>query len=479
MSSTHQSPSAALRERLNHPIIDSDGHAVEFARALFDCIAEVGGPEMVQRVRHLLPGAFGGASAEDRRELRVARGPWWALPAENTLDLATATLPKLLYERLDEMGLDFTVLYPSLALIFPDLDDEEARRAACRATNLYFARYFGEYHDRIAPVAVVPMHTPAEAIAELEYAARELKLKAAMMPSYVRRPIPVVAGEHSKASRFANWIDTFAIDSEYDYDPVWAKCVELGIVPTFHSLSMGIGFRTSPSNYMYNHIGHFAASGEALCKALFMGGVTRRFPALKFAFLEGGVGWAAGLYADMVGHWEKRNAKQVQRYNPARIDKELFLGLCQRYGGSLVEGRLNTRSFTLPNADPSSDLATRDDWSRCGIERAEDIRDLFVEHFYFGCEADDTMNATAFDTRRNPFGARLGAIFSSDIGHWDVPDMREVSHEAWELVEHGVITEDDFRRFVFENPARMWLGMNPDFFKGTVVEDQVRKLTVQ
>ena len=46
MSSTHQSPSAALRERLNHPIIDSDGHAIEFARALFDCIAEVGGPEM-------------------------------------------------------------------------------------------------------------------------------------------------------------------------------------------------------------------------------------------------------------------------------------------------------------------------------------------------------------------------------------------------------------------------------------------------
>jgi hypothetical protein len=242
---------------------------------------------------------------------------------------------------------------------------------------------------------------------------------------------------------------------------------------------MGIGFRSSPSNYMYNHIGHFAASGEALCKALFMGGVTRRFPDLKFAFLEGGVGWAAGLYADMVGHWEKRNAARVETYNPARIDRELFVGLCQRYGGSLVEGRLGTRSFTLPNADPSSDLATRDDWSRCGIECAEDIRDLFVGHFYFGCEADDPMNATAFDTRRNPFGARLNAIFSSDIGHWDVPDMREVSHEAYELVERNVITEDDFRRFVFENPVRMWVAMNPDFFKGTVVEDQVRKLAAQ
>ena len=47
---------------------------------------------------------------------------------------------------------------------------------------------------------------------------------------------------------------------------------------------MGWGSRTSISNYMYNHIGHFATAGEALCKALFMSGVTRRFPILKFAF---------------------------------------------------------------------------------------------------------------------------------------------------------------------------------------------------
>ena len=58
---------------------------------------------------------------------------------------------------------------------------------------------------------------------------------------------------------------------------------------------------------------------------------------------------------------------------------------------------------------------------------AEDIRDLFVPNFYFGCEADDPINAMAFDTRKLPFGAKLNAIFSSDIGHWDVPDMTEVT----------------------------------------------------
>ncbi len=51
--------------------------------------------------------------------------------------------------------------------------------------------------------------------------------------------------------------------------------------------------------------------------------------------------------------------------------------------------------------------------------------------------------------------------------------MREVMHEAYELVEHEVITPEQFKSFVFTNPASLHLGMNPDFFKGTVVERHV------
>jgi hypothetical protein len=99
-----------------------------------------------------------------------------------------------------------------------------------------------------------------------------------------------------------------------------------------------------------------------------------------------------------------------------------------------------------------------------------------VPHFYFGCEADDPITAWAFDTRKNLYGAKLNAIFSSDIGHWDVVDMREVTSEAYELVEHGLLNEDEFRDFTFTNTARMWGSMNPDFFKGTVVESEAAKV---
>ena len=41
---------------------------------------------------------------------------------------------------------------------------------------------------------------------------------------------------------------------------------------------------------------------------------------------------------------------------------------------------------------------------------------------------------------------------------------------SWGAVEHELITRDDFRDFMFTNAVRFWGEVNPDFFKGTVVE---------
>jgi hypothetical protein len=99
-----------------------------------------------------------------------------------------------------------------------------------------------------------------------------------------------------------------------------------------------------------------------------------------------------------------------------------------------------------------------------------------VPNFFFGCEADDPMSAVAFNTKLNPFGARLGAMLSSDIGHWDVTDMREVLEEAYEMVEKELMTQADFRDFAFGNPVRFFAGMNADFFKWTAVENEAAKV---
>ena len=92
------------------------------------------------------------------------------------------------------------------------------------------------------------------------------------------------------------------------------------------------GLRNSPSNFVYNHIGHFAAAGHAVAKAIFLGGVTRRFPELRFAFLEGGVGWACQLFGDLIEHWERRSATALERMDPDKLDRKLLMNLVEKYG---------------------------------------------------------------------------------------------------------------------------------------------------
>jgi predicted TIM-barrel fold metal-dependent hydrolase len=476
-----QTKSAAIRARLNHPIVDSDGHIAEFEPAFFDYLKNTGGAKLVERFKSLPDSPFAfrwhRLTPAERLDVRAPRPQWWVHPTRNTLDRATSSLPRLLHNRLDEMGLDFAIIYPSMGMFMLHYPEDELRLAGCRAYNELHAQIFREYSDRMTPVALIPMHSPEEAIAELEYAVRRLGLKAALMPSFVRRPIPSVARKTPEAARYAYWLDNFCIDSQFDYDRVWAKCLELKIAPTFHSPSSGLGMRTSVSNFVYNHIGHFAASAESICKALFLGGVTRRFPQLRFAFMEGGVGWACTLYSDLFGHWEKRNVAALASCDPSNLDGGQLQSLFRQYGGEYgaVASQLGTdRSDLLWGAAVEPD--DRDEFSRCAIAKKEDIRDLFVPKFFFGCEGDDKLTSLAFDSRKLPMRSRLSAIYSSDIGHFDLPDMRDAALEAYELVEDELISEDDFRDFAFVNPVRAKTDVNPDFFKGTRIEDDVKRI---
>src|SRR5438874_12977217 len=443
MLTNGQTEARKLRARLNHPIIDADGHWAEFAPHMREEFRRIGGDTAVQALDMAsarIPNSLGMSVAERRRH-RIGQEAFWFLPTKNTLDRATAMMPRLLYERLDDLGLDFCVIYPTAGLGYYRLPPEKHRRALCRAYNTFTAEQFRPFGDRIIPAAIIPMYSPEEAIEELEFASKQLGLRVCMMGSLVRRPIPALGEEHPEASKFVEWYDVIGIDSEHDYDPVWAKCRELRLAPSFHNGARSILLRNSPSNFCYNHIGHFASAGEAMAKALFLGGVTRRFPDLNFAFLEGGVGWAAQLFGDLIEHWERRNAKALERMDPAKLDRKLLMDLVQKYGYDDMAEALRARGgYPNPEAHLTGGREELDDFAACKITRKEDWLDLYAKPFYFGCEADDRMNATAFG-KGNPFGAKLNAIFSSDIGHFDVIDFRDPLPQAHELVEKGLITD--------------------------------------
>src|SRR5216683_2177730 len=154
MSARQSSGSAALRARLNFPVIDSDGHWVEFGPVLLDYLKQVGGSKAVDGFKsrptenwHLT------VPLKERRERRLDQPVWWGAPTRNTLDRATSMLPKLMYERLDDIGFDFTVLYPTGGLRTPFIADPELRQVTCRAFNTFSAEFFKDFKDRMTPAA--------------------------------------------------------------------------------------------------------------------------------------------------------------------------------------------------------------------------------------------------------------------------------------------------------------------------------------
>ena len=78
-----------------------------------------------------------------------------------------------------------------------------------------------------------------------------------------------------------------------------------------------------------------------------------------------------------------------------------------------------------------------------------------------------------------PFGTHLKAALSSDLGHWDTEDIGKILEHVWRHVADGVLSEADFKDFVFTNPARLYLSVNPRFFDGTPVEDHVSSLRAE
>src|SRR5262249_57101174 len=267
-------------------------------------------------------------------------------------------------------------------------------------------------------------HTPDEAIEEATYAVRELGFKVIMIANHVRRPVPAAAREvKDPATNARQYIDSLGLESPHDYDPFWARCAELKVAVTAHSGSMGTNWRESVNSFTYNHIGHFANASHAFAKALILGGVTHRFPQLRFAMLEGGVGWAGNLVTDLVGHWERRRrAAMESQTRPTNLDRAELGRLFSEYGGRAYADKLDALFAALNTAEPftSAEEATErayrqpkfDDFAEVPVQSGEELRRHFAERFFFGCEADDPMTAWAFDRHGHH---RLNPIFSSDV----------------------------------------------------------------
>jgi hypothetical protein len=184
------------------------------------------------------------------------------------------------------------------------------------------------------------------------------------------------------------------------------------------------------------------------------------------------------LLSGLLGAWEKRRYSQMEKHlRPLNIDQPELRRLIDEYGYDSLKAKADESMQALKLEELTNrETESLDDYALLEVNSKAEMVELFSRNFYFGCEADDPTTAWAFDSR---MPGRLKAMLGSDISHWDVPDFTEVVPEVWEMVEHGLITEQDLRDFTFSNPVRLHGQMNPDFFKGTIVEEAATKEMVE
>lgn len=198
-------------------------------------------------------------------------------------------------DRLKDMaadGVDAEIIFPNKGLAMWATPDSEFAMAQCRCWNDWAWETFGSYNDRMSPVACLATGDMAGSIAEVERTAA-LGFRALTLPC---KP---VFGPHD--ARQPNYNLPM-------FDPLWAVIEETGLPITFH-VSTGRDPRAATGNggAVINYVSHSLAPTIEPVANLCASGVLERFPKIRFATIEAGIGWVAWVLTAMDEAYKKHH----------------------------------------------------------------------------------------------------------------------------------------------------------------------------
>ncbi len=150
-------------------IIDGDGHIMEDTVAI---IARMESPyrEIAARKGVVFP---------PLDHLHSGR----AVETPPQRDQRPAVGPKGWLEFLDDVGIEWTVLYPTTALSYGKIVSLDYAVSVSKAYNDWLYETYVKFNSRFKGMAILPMQDPQEAAKELRRAVTELGMLGAMMPS--------------------------------------------------------------------------------------------------------------------------------------------------------------------------------------------------------------------------------------------------------------------------------------------------------
>jgi predicted TIM-barrel fold metal-dependent hydrolase len=208
-------------------------------------------------------------------------------------------------------GITQAVLYPTMLLGLPGLEDAAFAEAQATAYNGWIAEYCSYEPTRLFAAAVVPTQDAERAVRTIRQA-KELGLVAAFM-----RPNPALDGRKL---------------NDPAYDPLWAVCQDLEmpiglhpfLSPDMPGACRALGYAAlrapgvryaptdgNPADPIRNLANVFFSQALSNpfdvmeCVALFCaGGILERFPKLRVLFLEANGGWIVPWLERLDHHYE-------------------------------------------------------------------------------------------------------------------------------------------------------------------------------
>jgi predicted TIM-barrel fold metal-dependent hydrolase len=247
----------------NYAPIDADGHVMETDDEL----------------RRYLPAPF-----EGRRAL-TALFPsldGWPRSTRKAPDATPGLQKWRLF--LDRSGVAGSVLYPTMGLAMAHIKDVKWAAVMARCYNDYlYGEYLQQEPKRLYGVALLPVQDISAAAEELERCVKDLKMVGGVIP----------------AAGLAKGL------GHPMYDPLYRAAVRLNAPLAVHGgSSAGLGLDLFDSFVKILVMEHAVAQQIHFTSYLLDGGPAR-FPNLKIAFLEAGVGWVPYLMERLDEKYEK------------------------------------------------------------------------------------------------------------------------------------------------------------------------------
>jgi predicted TIM-barrel fold metal-dependent hydrolase len=347
-------------------VFDADGHVLEDIPAIID----------------LLPEQFRESSMVNFTGIFPGTGPATVGLARMPEGAGGARGPEGWAQFIADLSLRTAVVYPSFGLAHGWTVDVDMAIGTARAYNDWLAQTYLT-NPTLKGMALLPMHEPDAAVDELKRAVTELGMVGAVLPA---------TGLSQHLGAKAYW-------------PIYAEAERLDCCISIHGgIHGGMGFDKVNVFALHNGFGHAFSQAIAL-GTMVLNGIFDRFPNLRVAYLEGGLGW-------------------------------LVMAM-ERLSGSY--------SHFVP-IDPRKELIQ--------LDPGESVADYIAKRIgegriFLGIEGDeDALPAVIDMVGDGPF------MFSSDFPH--EVNLGTIRHELEELLENGKIPDSTKSAILRDNAQRFY-----------------------